>query len=282
MEGGILIVDFGSQYTQLIARRIRELKVYSEIHPFNKIDKRLLLKIKPAGIILSGGPKSVLDKKAPLLPKEVLDFNKPILGICYGIQLLSKMLGGKINKSLNREYGFAKIRLKTHSEILPKKWIKNKEANVWMSHGDNVSKVPKNFVIIASSHNKIISIIENKKKKIFGLQFHPEVEHTQNGKELIKKFIFSICKVKQNWILEDFISNKTKELKKLIGNNNVICGLSGGIDSSVTAYLLHKAVGKKLFCIFIDHGLLRKGEAEEVNNYFKNKFGKKFCQYKCC
>ena len=276
MGGGILIIDFGSQYTQLIARRIRELKVYSEIHPFNKVNKTLLSKIKPAGIILSGGPNSVLDKKAPLLPKVVLDLNKPILGVCYGIQLLTKIFGGKINKSINREYGFAKIKLKVHSEILPKKWIKNNQANVWMSHGDNVAKVPKDFVIIASSNNKIISIIENKKKKIFGLQFHPEVEHTQNGKELIKKFIFSICEVRPNWILKDFISKKTKELKKLAGANNVICGLSGGIDSAVTASLLHRAIGKKLFCIFVDHGLLRKGEAREVINYFKHKFGKNF------
>ena len=278
MERGILIIDFGSQYTQLIARHIRELKVYSEIHPFNKVNKTLLSKIKPDGIILSGGPSSVLNKKAPLLPKVVLNINKPILGICYGLQILSKMLGGKINKSLNREYGFAQIKLNANSEILPKEWIENNQADVWMSHGDNVAKVPKDFVIIASSNNNIISIIENKKKKIFGLQFHPEVEHTKNGKELIKKFIFSICKVKPNWILEDFISKKTKELKKLIGDNNVICGLSGGVDSTVTAYLLHRAIGKKLFCIFVDHGLLRKGETREVAHYFKHKFGKNFIQ----
>ena len=280
MKEGILIIDFGSQYTQLIARRIRELKVYSEIHPFNKINKSLLKKMNPVGIILSGGPSSVLDKRAPLLNKVVLDFNKPILGICYGVHVLTKIFGGKINQSLNREYGFAKINFNAHSKILPKKWISNNQANVWMSHGDNVSKVPKDFKIIASSNNKTISIIENKKKKIYGLQFHPEVEHTQNGKELIKNFLFSICKAKPNWILEDFILNKTKELKELIGNNKVICGLSGGIDSSVTSYLLHRAIGKNLFCIFVDHGLLRKREAIEVTNYYKLKFRQNFIHVK--
>ena len=276
MEECILIIDFGSQYTQLIARRIRDLKVYSEIYPFNKINKKLLNKIKPTGIILSGGPKSVLDKQSPSLPKIILNLNKPILGICYGLQLLSKVLGGKVNKSKNREYGYAKIKLKKYSKILPNKWKKNNEINVWMSHGDNIVKIPKDFVIVAYSNNRIISIIENKKKKIYGLQFHPEVAHTQNGKDLLKKFIFSICKIKANWILEDFISTKVKELKKIINNNNIICGLSGGVDSSVTAYLLHKAVGKKLFCIFVDHGLMRKGETIEVINFFKHKFGKNF------
>ncbi len=276
MDGCILIIDFGSQYTQLIARRIRELKVYSEVYPFNKINKKLLSKIKPAGIILSGGPKSVLDKNSPFLSRIILDLNKPILGLCYGLQLLSKFFGGTVRKSLNREYGYSRIKIIAHSKILPNQWKKKNAINVWMSHGDHVEKIPKDFVVIAYSNNKIISFIENREKKIYGLQFHPEVQHTQNGKELLKKFIFSICKVRTNWILEDFISTKIKELKKLIGSKNVICGLSGGIDSSVTAYLLHKAIGKKLFCVFVDHGLMRSGEVNEVTNYFKSKFGRNF------
>ena len=276
MEGGILIVDFGSQYTQLIARRVRDFKVYSEIHSFNKINKKLINKLKPTGIILSGGPNSVLNKRAPKLPTIILDFNIPILGICYGLQILTKVLGGKVNTSISREYGYSKINIRLQSKILPTQWLKNKNTIVWMSHGDNVEKIPNNFKVIAFSSNKIISIIENKEKKIYGLQFHPEVEHTQNGKELLKKFIFSVCKTKKNWIIEDYISKKIFELKTIIGDNNVVCGLSGGVDSSVTSYLLYKAIKKRLFCIFVDHGFLRRGEVFEVTNFYKNKFGKNF------
>jgi GMP synthase (glutamine-hydrolysing) len=165
MKGGILIVDFGSQYTQLIARRVRKLNVYSEVHPYNNISNHLLNNLDPCGIILSGGPNSVLDKNSPVLKKNILSIGKPILGICYGLQILTKHLGGEINKSLNREYGHAAIYIKSNSKIIPKNWIKNKKANVWMSHGDNIKKVPKNFSVVAMSNNKIISIIENKKKE---------------------------------------------------------------------------------------------------------------------
>ena len=275
MTGGILIIDFGSQYTQLIARRIRDLKIFCEIHPFNKISQELIKKLKPKGIILSGGPNSVLDKKSPTLNKIVFDINVPILGICYGMQVLSKHNQGAIKRSLNREYGNAKIKILNNSKLIPKNWL-NKSIQVWMSHGDHISKPPKNFKIIAKSNNNIISIIENEKKKIYGLQFHPEVRHTYLGHKIFSNFISKICKIDKNWIIEDFIKKKIKEIQLIVGKKNVVCGLSGGVDSSVTAYLLHQAIKKQLFCIFVDHGLLRKNESQEVVNYYKKKFNKNF------
>ena len=271
MEKGILVIDFGSQYTQLIARRIREANVYCEIHPFSKITKILISQLDPCGIILSGGPNSVLNKKSPKLSPFIMNLNLPILGICYGLQLLSIINQGEVKKSLLREYGSAKIKVLRESRIIPKEWM-NKNIDVWMSHGDHVSKVPRGFSVIAKSNNNIISIIENKRKNFFGLQFHPEVHHTNLGYKVIKNFIFKVCKAKNNWILESFIERKVKELKNLIGNNKVVCGLSGGVDSSVTAYLLHKAIGENLYCIFVDHGLLRKNESKEVTSSYKKKF----------
>ena len=275
MRRGILIVDFGSQYTQLIARRIREFHVYCEIYPFKKINSKLFDDIDPSGVILSGGPNSVLDKKAPKIHKSILESKIPILAICYGLQALSLQKGGKIKKSLSREYGFAKIKINNNSKIIPREW-KGKAVNVWMSHGDHVSKTPRGFKVLAKSNNDIISIIANEKEKIFGLQFHPEVHHTYLGNKIISNFIFKICKAKNNWVLEDFIKTKIKEIKKIVKEERVVCGLSGGVDSSVTAYLLHKALGKKLFCIFVDHGLLRKNETQEVTNYYKEKFKNNF------
>ena len=275
MQKGILIIDFGSQYTQLIARKIREFNVYCEIHPFNKISLKLINNLDPSGIILSGGPNSVLKKNSPKLRAFILDLNIPILGICYGFQLIALNYKGKIKNSTSREYGFAKINIQKKSDIIPSEWL-GRDIKVWMSHGDSISKIPAGFNIIAKSSNDIISIIENKKKRIYGLQFHPEVHHTLLGKKIIKKFIFDICKVKNNWILENFIKIKIKELRSKIGNNKVICGLSGGVDSTVTSYLLHKAIGKNLYCIFVDNGLLRKNESNEVSGYYKNKFKKNF------
>ena len=275
MRRGILIVDFGSQYTQLIARRIRELNVYCEIYPFKKINSKLFDDIDPSGVILSGGPNSVLDKKAPKIHKSILESKIPILAICYGLQALSLQNGGKIKKSLSREYGFAKIKIYNNSKIIPREW-KGKAVNVWMSHGDHVSQTPRGFKVLAKSNNDIISIIANEKEKLFGLQFHPEVHHTYLGNKIISNFVFKICKAKNNWILEDFIKTKIKEIKNIVKKERVVCGLSGGVDSSVTAYLLHKALGKKLFCIFVDHGLLRKNETQEVTNYYKEKFKNNF------
>ena len=275
MNNVILIIDFGSQYTQLIARKIREVNVYCEIHACNKINKKLINQLNPKGIILSGGPNSVLDKKSPKINKSILELNIPILGICYGLQLLANEFGGVIKKSQSREYGPAKIKIINNCKIIPKEWI-SKNNSVWMSHGDHVSKISKKFKIIAKSNNGIISIIANERKNIYGLQFHPEVQHTNYGYKLINNFVLKICKVQNNWITENFITNKVKEIKLMVGNKKVICGLSGGVDSTVTAYLLHKALGNKVFCIFVDNGFLRMNEVSEVKNYYYKKFKKNF------
>ena len=275
MEESILIIDFGSQYTQLIARRIREINIYCEIYPFNRINKQLLADKKPRGIILSGGPNSVLEKNSPKLDKSIIESKIPILGICYGLQILSKHFGGTIKKSLSREYGNTTIKINKNSRILPNEW-KLKPIKVWMSHGDHVSSCPKEFKIIAKSNNNIISVIENSKRNIYGLQFHPEVHHTYLGYKILTNFVTKVCRIKNNWLIDDFIKVKIKEIRNTIGNDKVVCGLSGGVDSSVTAYLLDKAIGKQLYCIFVDNGLLRKNELKEVNSFYLKKFQKNF------
>ena len=270
----ILIIDYGSQYTQLIARRIRELKVFCLVYPYNKITDKLLNDIKPSAFILSGGPKSVLDKNSPKLNKIILDLKIPILAICYGMQLVTKNLKGKINRSSNREYGHTIINIKKKSPIF--RGINKTKFKVWMSHGDNISQIPKFFSITSFSDNKILSSIENSKKKIYCLQFHPEVYHTDFGLKIINNFVFGIVKVKNKFKIKNFIENKILELKDKINSKKIICGLSGGVDSTVTAYLLNKAVKKNLYCIFVDHGLLRKNEAKEVSKIFRKKFGNNF------
>ncbi|MDC0195028.1 glutamine-hydrolyzing GMP synthase [Alphaproteobacteria bacterium] len=275
MKKGIIIIDFGSQYTQLIARRIRELNVNCEIHPYNKITKVLLIEANPRGIILSGGPNSVLKKNSPKFPNILLKCNIPILGICYGLQLIVSLFGGKIEKSISREYGHSTLNIIKKSKLIPPEWYK-KPPQVWMSHGDHVSTSPKGFSVIAKSKNKIISIIESTKKNIYGLQFHPEVYHTSLGTKLLSNFIFKICKTQPNWFLEDFINTKINEIRSEVKNSRVVCGLSGGVDSTVAAYLLHKAIKLQLYCIFVDHGLLRKNEKKEVVSFYKKKFKKNF------
>ncbi len=270
----ILIIDYGSQYTQLIARRIREINVFCLVYPYNKITKKLLDELKPSAFILSGGPKSVLDKNSPKLNKYVLSLNKPLLAICYGMQLICHSLKGKIKSSSHREYGHTLIKINKRSLIFD--GINKRSIKVWMSHGDNINKIPKHFSITSYSNNKIISSIENIKKNLYGLQFHPEVFHTDFGLTIIKNFVFNISKITSKFEIKYFIRNKIEGLKNEIQNKNIICGLSGGVDSTVTAYLLHKAVNKKLFCIFVDHGLLRKNESSEVQSLFQNKFGKNF------
>ena len=270
----ILIIDYGSQYTQLIARRIRELKVYCEVLPYNKISKNFLMSFEPKGIILSGGPNSVTKKSAPKLNQNILDSNVPILGICYGLQLICQHLGGKISKSINREYGHAYISLSKKSNLFI--GFKKRNNQVWMSHGDHISKIPNNFKITSKSNNKIISSIENRKNRIYGLQFHPEVFHTEKGKKLIQNFLIKICDIKYKFKIKDFINNKIKQLRNKLKDQKVICGISGGVDSLVTAFLLKKAIGNNLYCIFINHGLLRKNEDLEVSKMFKKKFNKNF------
>ena len=266
----IVIIDFGSQFTQLIARKVRELGVYSEIINFKKI-KNLTKNKFIKGIILSGGPLTVTNKKTAKLDTSILNLKIPILGICYGHQILSKNLGGKVKSSKKREFGRAVLKSISKSTIT-KNFFKKKTNLVWMSHQDIVSKIPEGFKKIASSINSKFAIISNEKKKYYGIQFHPEVSHTKNGKILIKNFLFDICEMKRSWN-----SRKQKEIliskiKKQAGNNKVICALSGGVDSSVVALLLQKAIKKNLTCVFVNTGLLRKNEEKEVIKTFKKKF----------
>ena len=266
----ILIIDFGSQFTQLIARRIRESGVYSEIISHKKVkNKNIDNSIK--GIILSGGPLNVYQINKYSFDKRIIENQIPVLGICFGHQILSKLNGGRVKQSKYREFGLANIRKKRES-ILTKNFFNKKNINkVWMSHADQVSKLPKNFNVIASSQNSKFAIIENKKKNFYGVQFHPEVTHTENGKKLINNFIFLICKIKRNWSSKDQKIKLIKDVQNLVGKNKVICALSGGVDSSVVAQLLNKAIGKKLFCIFVNTGLLRKNEEIQVVRTFKKK-----------
>jgi len=265
-EETIIILDFGSQYTQLIARRVRESRVYCEILPF--IANPDLLKDKNLkGIILSGGPSSVFDEKAPVCDKKVFELNVPILGICYGLQLLAYLFGGKVEKSKSREYGKAIIKIEEHKDLF--KGFK-KKLQVWMSHGDFVSKLPKGYRKLASSENIPFAAVKNPKKKIFGVQFHPEVAHTQNGIRIIQNFLYDICECHGEWTPKSFIQSTVREIKAKVGNEKVVLGLSGGVDSSVCAVLVNKAIGKQLDCIFVDNGLLRKGEVQQVKEAFKD------------
>ena len=267
----ILIIDFGSQFTQLIARRIRELGVYSEIISHKKTNKLNQIKnIK--GIILSGGPLNVYQTKKIKFNKGLIKFGIPILGICFGHQIISKELGGKVKKSKVREFGLAKIR-KINNSILTKDFFnKNGINNVWMSHADEVTKIPKNFKIIASSDHSKLCMIENKINNFYGIQFHPEVTHTQKGKIILKNFVFSICKIKKNWSSKHQKQKLVKEVRNIVGKSKVICALSGGVDSSVVAKLLAVAIKKNLTCIFVNTGLLRKNEEFQVVKTFKKKF----------
>ena len=266
----ILIIDFGSQFTQLIARRIREFGIFSEIISHTKIkNKDINKKIK--GIILSGGPLNVYDIKKYSFDKKIIENEIPVLGICFGHQILSKIKGGKVKQSKHREFGLANIFKKNNSPLIKNYFKNRKYVKVWMSHADQVSKLPKNFRVIASSQNSKFAIVENSLKKIYGVQFHPEVTHTENGKLIIKNFIFSICKIKKNWSVKNQKMKLIKEIRDEVGKNKVICALSGGVDSSVVAQLINKAIGKKLYCIFVNTGLLRKNEETQVVNTFKKR-----------
>ena len=266
----ILIVDFGSQFTQLIARRIREIGIFSEIISHKKINiKHIDHTVK--GIILSGGPLNVYQINKYSFDNKILQLNVPVLGICFGHQILSKLNGGKVKQSKHREFGLANIYKKNDSLLTTSYFNKKKPKKVWMSHADQVSKIPKNFKVVASSTNSKFAIVENKIKKLYGVQFHPEVTHTENGKKLISNFIFLICKVKRNWSSKDQKIRLIKEVRDQVGTNKVICALSGGVDSSVVAQLLNRAIGKKLYCIFVNTGLLRKNEETQVVQTFKKK-----------
>jgi GMP synthase (glutamine-hydrolysing) len=267
----ILIVDFGSQFTQLIARKIRELGVYCEIISHNKITKRQKLEKNIKGLILSGGPLNVYQSKKVKFNKNLLFSKIPVLGICFGHQIISKVMGGKVKQSKSREFGLAKV-VKINNSILTKNFFSKKENNVWMSHADEVIKLPKNFKVIAKSNNSKLCIVENSKEKLYGIQFHPEVTHTKRGKTILKNFIFDICKIKKNWSSRDQKSKLIKDVRNKIGNSKVICALSGGVDSSVVAKLLSNAIGKNLTCIFVNTGMLRKNEEKQVVKTFKKRF----------
>ena len=266
----ILIIDFGSQFTQLIARRIRELGVFSKIISHKKIKKKDI-DISIKGIILSGGPLNVYEIKKYKFDKKITENGVPVLGICFGHQILSKLNGGKVRKSKHREFGLANIYKKKNSPLIKNFFKKNQIKKVWMSHADQVSKLPKNFTLIASSKNSKFAIIENKLKSFYGVQFHPEVTHTDNGKKIISNFIFLICRIKKNWSPKYQKLKLIEDVRNKVGDNKVICALSGGVDSSVVAQLLNKAIGKKLYCIFVNTGLLRKNEEKQVVKIFKKK-----------
>jgi GMP synthase (glutamine-hydrolysing) len=266
----ILVLDFGSQYTQLIARRIRENKVYSEILPYNVTINRIK-EFKPKGIILSGGPSRVRAKDAPFPDSEVFSLGIPVLGICYGMQLMAHCLGGKVGRAAKREYGRAELKVDDYSDLF--KGMASKKHNVvWMSHGDKIQTYPRGFRAIAHSGNSPIAAMADRKRKFYALQFHPEVVHTENGTKILQNFIFNICKCKPTWTMESFIETTTKEIRKQVGMDKVVCAISGGVDSSVTAVLMHRAIKKNLTCIFVDNGVLRKGEAEKVQAMLKKHF----------
>ena len=261
----ILVLDFGSQYTQLIARRVRESNVYSEILPWD-IDEEKIKLINPKGIILSGGPDSVTNSYTPRVPQIVFDLNIPILGICYGMQTLAEQLGGQVISSDQKEFGYSELQVTADSVLFSDL---GKTLNVWMSHGDQVQDLPDNFELVAATATAPIAAMQHTSKPIYALQFHPEVTHTEDGKTILDNFIFKVCSANKDWKMDDLIGQRIKEIKEQVQNNKVLLGLSGGVDSSVTAALLNKAIGNKLVCVFVDNGLLRKGEAEDVMNTFK-------------
>jgi GMP synthase (glutamine-hydrolysing) len=263
----ILVLDFGSQYTQLIARRLRELGVYSEIVPFNTPKDQILAK-KPVGIILSGGPMSVSAAGAPWCDTSLFESGLPVLGICYGMQLLTSALGGTISQSAHREFGHALVNVSADAKLFEKT---PRELRVWASHGDHVSAAPEGFTVVATSGSVPIAAIEQRERRIYGLLFHPEVVHTQEGATLLKNFAFNVCGCTGDWTMASFIEESVARIRADVGERKVVLGLSGGVDSTVAALLVHKAIGDNLTCIFVDNGLLRQNEAQQVVERFTKK-----------
>ena len=266
----IIILDFGSQYTQLIARRVRESKVYSEIYPYN-ISLDRIRELQPKGIILSGSPSSVYDDKSPCIEKDLFQLGIPILGICYGMQLTTFLLSGEVSPSQKREYGKAELIIDAANDLFAGFSV-NDTIQVWMSHGDRIKRLPQGFEIIGHSENSPFAAMRDKERNIFGVQFHPEVVHTPQGKEILNNFIFKICKCSPVWTMKSFIQQSIKEIRRAVGDNKIICGCSGGVDSTVAAVLLEKAIGHQLTCIFIDNGLLRKNEFVKVSELLTKSF----------
>lgn len=271
MTDKILIIDFGSQVTQLIARRVRESGVYSEIVPFNKADE-MLEDFNPAGIILSGGPSSVTGIEAPRAPSRVFTLGVPVLGICYGQQTMCEQLGGKVGVSEDKEFGRAFIDIKKDCALFDGVWDAGTSHQVWMSHGDRVIELPAGFVVTATSGNAPYAAIADEGRKFYGVQFHPEVVHTPDGAKIIANFVHKVVGLKGDWTMASFKDTAIAAMRKQIGKGRVICGLSGGVDSSVVAVLLHEAIGDQLTCVFVDHGLMRLNEAEQVVDLFRNHY----------
>mgnify|MGYP000424544538 FL=1 len=271
MTDRILIIDFGSQVTQLIARRVRESGVYSEIVPFNKAQD-VLEYFNPKGIILSGGPNSVYDIDTPRAPEAVFKMGVPVLGICYGEQTMCEQMGGRVETSDEREFGRAFIDIKRQSPLFDGFWDVGTQHQVWMSHGDKIDAIPEGFEVIATSGNAPFAAIANEQKKFYGVQFHPEVVHTLDGAKLLNNFVKNIVGCSGDWTMASFRETEIAKIREQVGDGKVICGLSGGVDSSVVAVLLHEAIGDQLTCVFVDHGLMRANEADQVVELFREHY----------
>jgi GMP synthase (glutamine-hydrolysing) len=268
----VLILDYGSQYSQLIARRVRELGVYSELHPFN-IPLEKVKVLSPKGIILSGGPYSTYEQGAPISPAELFDLGIPVLGICYGLQLMGYQLGGEVDRAAKREYGHAELVIDDAADLFAGVGAaKGGSTRVWMSHGDHLTRLPPGFEPIAHTDNAPICAIRHPAKGVYGVQFHPEVVHTPEGNGILRNFLYRICKCSGGWSAESFVARSVEDLNRRVGKGKIICALSGGVDSSVAAILLHRAVGDQLHCIHINNGLMRKGESESVVSTFRDRY----------
>src|SRR5947208_3472527 len=267
----ILIVDFGSQVTQLIARRVREEGVYSEIVPFQKAESAFR-EMKPKAVILSGGPESVHEAGSPRAPQAIFDSGVPVLGICYGQMAMAAQLGGEVEGGHHREFGRADVEVKGASQLFDATWAKGEKHPVWMSHGDRITKMPPGFVVAGTSPNAPFAVIQDEKRKYYGLMFHPEVVHTPDGAKLIRNFVRKVAGLTGDWTMRAFRDEAIEKIRAQVGNGKVICGLSGGVDSAVAAVLIHEAIGHQLTCVFVDHGLLRLNEAETVVDLFRHHY----------
>jgi len=265
----ILVLDFGGQYSQLIARRVREQKVYCELHPFN-IPLERIRAMKPEGIILSGGPASVYQEDAPLPDRGITELGVPVLGICYGMGVLTLFAGGKVGRAERREYGRADLQVTDDRDLLA--GFSAEAEPVWMSHGDKMEAAPSGWPVLAHSANSPIAAFADPSRRLFGVQFHPEVEHTPRGREILGNFLFRVCRAKADWTMKSFVERECAAIRARVGKEQVVCGLSGGVDSTVVAALIHKAIGDQLTCIFVDNGLLRRGEADEVVQLCRQRF----------